>query len=229
MSIYIREERIKLCLISTLVKDGLGLRKLMWSTHRLHRIPDCTLTGKEGNIDKCKSSRRPQKTHSPAIPSRSNPVHRVHGEPTRPCRSPLSTSATRSTTIAAPFICSYMSKLARSYFFDTETLTASGRSGYGRPWLCGDVSDGNSAAATGTVWPFRCSFAASTMPTRMMMSVKVIPCQAAQSRSQSVAWVDGRNRWNAVLTMIGCRVSRQTYCALERATYVARRETSAAE
>ena len=82
-------------------------------------------------------------------------------------------------SISDASFCSYRSKLARSHVRDTETLTAKGRSAYGCPWLCSDPSGGAPAVSIGTLCAFRfeleCSLAVSPRPTRMMMSVNVMP------------------------------------------------------
>ena len=156
--------------------------------------------------------------------------HSVHEEPLRSCPSASSTSDLELVAVSdvSSSFCAYTSKPAQSDVCDTEMLTASGRSWYGCPWLCSDVSGGAPAASTcilrAASFKFECSLAVSPRPTRMMMSVNVIPCKVRSPRYRTACIGSA-----TILTIIGCRASRQTYCAFEPETYVASREMSAAE
>ena len=154
--------------------------------------------------------------------------HSVHEEPLRSCPSASSTSDLELVAVSdvSSSFCAYTSKPAQSDVCDTETLTASGRSWYGCPWLCSDVGGGAPTASAGILCALKleCSPAVSPRPTRMMMSVNVIPCKVRSPRYRTACIGSA-----TILTIIGCRASRQTYCAFEPATYVARREMRAAE
>ena len=116
----------------------------------------------------------------------------LHGVDVIP--SPLSRS--ESFPVRMTSLWSYASKLARSCVFETETLMARGRMGYcwnGVVWSRWTCTGGAALIRDSPACPpLDASLVVSFSPTRMMISVKTMPC--VEIRCQCGALDALRNR-----------------------------------